>query len=961
MIKRIYSSLFALLSLFILLGCSNESKITIFDDQPHYVNKTKISRTDWVILTKPGQSDIGLLEKSFDFNMVEIKLTKGEKKGSHYQFFIDTDKNPHTGYNDGWIADGADYLIEDARVYKSLSNSHEWRWERVDSVTFSNSDTTVYTAASADLFENIQTDFRVSCVCLDRNWDYISKIGMIDLDQGAVKIDADASDWENIPTAAISDFGEFKFYQDEKRVYFLTQNGSIAQHTQIFINTDNDTDSGYLPQGGADYLIEDDRLYASLANSDSWEWERIAYVTFAKEGDLLELGVLKDKIKLSSNSIFLSAISWNEDFNTEVSRMDKVLIDLNARDRKSLIVSEVMASNAHTLLDPDFFAFSDWIEIYNASFEDMDIGGFYLSDSLKDGKWEIPQGTIIGANKRIVFWADGKDSVQKAMHTDFTLKAKGEEVALFDRNGELVDGFSFDEQKSDVSCTIDDGRLVYMEPTPGERNSKAYDSSLLSQKPTFSVSGGFYENRFEVAIVSSDDATIYYTTDGSLPTKNSNIYDKPILIDKTTILRARAKSGGKFLSEDITATYFINEDISLAVVSIATDRKYLFDDQIGIYTTGTNGASSFGCTQEDFKANYFQDWSRPAHIEFFDEEKNPGFSQEIELAVSGSCSRIIPQKSLKITADGKYGNKKISYKLFENKPFTEYKGFKLKSSGQDWFQTMIRDPFLHRVIKDDLDVDYQDYRPCVVFINGEYYGIHNIREKKNRDFIVQNHPGVKKKKIDLLYDNGGVKKGSAKNYIDMIEYIENHDLGIDENYQEVASRMDIENYIDYMIAETYYLNQDWPYTNVRFWRENKEGAKWRWIFEDQDVAFGPWDDPMDINIFEFITSVENLTYANPLWSTFLFRSLIKNAGFKARFKEKYYNYLNSVFQPDRMHEILDEIVSKIEPQMQRHIRRWRGTYEETIESFEMWRYYLAHMRDMIDTRNQRVRLELEAF
>ncbi len=957
MLKILY---FLLVSAF-LIGCSDSDNISIDTDEPYYLNEAKNNKLNWFNLTKPGESDMGVLQSSLDSNSVKIKLTKGIKQGVHYQFYIDSDKNSQTGYSDEWIADGADYVIEDGRIYKSLSNSDKWEWQRVGSVTFLNDADTVYTFASSDIFRGIDENFRVSAVCFDKNWHYISKIGMSRLDTGFITVDGNPSDWEHIQTESTSAFGKLKLYQDEKRVYFLVDSGSIGEHTQIFINSDNNTSSGYLSQGGADYLIEDDRLYISTASTYGWDWEKIGYVLFAKDGDLLEVGVSKDKMQLNSKTIFLSALAWDKSFSTKISSMDTSRVDMNTLNQKSLVISEVMASNGRTLLDPDFSAFSDWIEIYNGSFEDIDIGGYYLGDSLKKGSWKIPVGTVIGANDHLIFWADGEDIVQKAMHTDFTLKSKGEKVGLFDRNGDLVDGFSFGKQKTDISCGIKNNQLIYMIPTPGVENSKAFENHDLSQKPAFSIDGGFYDNGFTVEISSFENGQIYYTTDGSYPTQNSTPYTTPLFIDKTTVLRARAKSEGKFLSEDITATYFLNESITLAVVSISTDNRYLYDDQIGIYTTGTNGTTSVGCTEDGVLANYFQDWARPAHIEFFDEEKNLGFSQEIELEISGSCSRIIPQKSLKITADDKYGSKNISYKLFENKPFVEYRGFKLKNSGQDWFQTMIRDSFLHRVIKDDLDIDYQDYRPCVVFINGEYYGIHNIREKKNRDFIVQNHPGVKKKNIDLLYDNAGVKKGSAKDYLNMIDFIKNHDLSIDENYQKILLRMDVENYIDYIIAETFYLNQDWPYTNVRFWRENKTGAKWRWIFEDQDVSFGPWTDPMEINIFDRLSAVENLTYANPLWSTFLFRSLIKNSQFKARFKQKYYNYLNSTFQPQRMHAILDEMIAKIEPEMPRHIKRWNGTYEETIGSMEKWHYYLNHMRDMIDTRNSIVSEELETF
>ena len=626
-----------------------------------------------------------------------------------------------------------------------------------------------------------------------------------------------------------------------------------------------------------------------------------------------------------------------------------------------LIISEVMAVNAHTRMDPDFFAFSDWIELHNQTDSEIDISNYKLSDKLSEGIWTIPAGTTIASGGYLVFWADGKDSVRNGYHTNFKLKSKGEAAALFDAEGNLVDGFEFPKQEADISCVSKEDKIVYMHPTPAAKNTVAMEELSLTTKPAFSINGGFYLQAQNITLSVENGAEIYYTTDGSFPDKNSSVYSEPFNIDNTTVIRARALEDGKLLSVASTQSYFINEDTTLPTISIVTDDSYFFDDKIGIYTIGTNGAPTPFCDEGPKVANFYQDWKRPANIEYFDADKRLGFSMEIDIKISGSCSKIIPQKSLSVKANSKYGKKSIDYKLFPNKDINKFKGFKIKSAGQDWYGTMLRDAFMHQVIKDSMDVDYQDYRPSIVFINGKYWGIHNIREKKNEDFLAENYPGLDDEKVDILQDNMGVNEGSSKKYEEMISYIKERGLIDNNNYNEVAAKMDIENYIDYMIAETYFANDDWPYTNVRYWREQKDDSKWRWILEDLDLGLGPWNNPIQTNMLSLVTATDNLVYQNPLWSTFLFRSLLENANFKNRFKQKYSAYLDSTFKVDQMLGILDNLTGVIRSEIPRHSARWGDTHAEVFKNPAQWETNVEHLKNVIRARNDTVKSELALF
>ena len=950
MIKKIIT--LSILCSYLLTGCGNSQKNQkSISQEPAHQGKPKDFRTKWQTINKPGESAMGVLHQSFDQGKIEIQLTDGTDVGRYIQFFIDSDHNEGTGYKSDFV-DGADYLIEDGRLYHSTATGTGWNWIRVGNTQeFSRTTNTIYTSLPATDMPNIKKNFRVAAISLDHDWSIVSNILMPPIDRAIVSVDGDNSEWVNIPLFGASNIGKVKIADDPNNLYLLIYAGNIGQHTQIYIDSDQDHATGYTNGTiiGADYLIEDNRLYKATANGSGWNWTRIAYLPFAKDHNLVEIAVEKTKIGAGTNKLNIGALAWNADFNNLVSSFD--MKEFTPANQKNLIISEVMASNAHTIMDPDYQEFSDWIEIHNQTANEINLGNYKLSDKLDKATWSIPEGTTIPAYGYKLFWADKKNN---GMHTDFSLKDKGESIGLFNANTELIDGFTFPKQKPDISTTKTDTKFIYMTPTPEEKNSPGIDTLTLSADPIISNNGQ------SITIDANDGAKIYYTTDGSFPTLKSHVYNGHFDIEETTVIRARALEEGKLLSYAQTKTVFINENTTLPIISLSTDDKNLFDDYFGIYTIGRNGAQAPGCEGVQI-ANFYQKWARPVNIEYYDTNKNLGFSMEADMKISGSCSRVIPQKSLKFSAKSKYEKDTISYKLFPHKNIDKFDGFKLKSAGQDWYNALLRDAFMQQVIKDDLDVEYQDYQPVVVFINGKYWGIHNLREKKNEDFLAENHPTVDAKKVDLLEDNMGVNEGSNENYQELITFISNHTLSNDDNYNTVASMMDIENYIDYIIANTYFANDDWPYTNVRYWRESKHSPKWRWIIEDLDLGLGSWGDPIEQNMLELLTQVDSNNFRNPNWSTFLFRSLLENSNFKSRFKQKYTNYLNSTFQTNRVISILDSITAKIRPEIARHTIRWKDSSQNMFQNTDNWESNINNLKTIIQGRNATVRNELANF
>ncbi len=626
-------------------------------------------------------------------------------------------------------------------------------------------------------------------------------------------------------------------------------------------------------------------------------------------------------------------IAGNYTITYQVSDTDKnsatVVRDIIIQDiikspnpREGLTINEVLTANAYSGMDPDFKEFSDWIELYNNDSSAKDIGGYYLSDDANNTtKWQIPIGTTIDKESYLLIWADKKNI---ALHTNFKLNSDGESLILSDKNAKIIDSIKFDKQKSNISCTKINGKIYYMNPTPQSANSVAHSESWKSKKPDFSLNSGFYNGSQTIELSTKNQGEIYYTLDGSIPTKNSELYTQAISIGKTTVLRTRSLENGKFFSSVKNKTYLINEDITLPVVSIAIDDKFLSDDDIGIYK------------------NFTEDWTRPASIEYIKDGESK-FSENVGIRIFGGFTRNHAQKSLAIFAKDKYGPKSIKYPLFPDKQeIKKIKSFILRISGNDWGLTMMKDGLVHSIIKDNMDIDYQSYHPTIVFINGKYWGIHNIREKINEDYLEANH-GVDEK-IDLLRNNSIVHSGTDIEYKKLLDFMKLNDLSNSSNYDYILSKIDKEEYMNYMITEIYVGNFGWPYNNVKYWRERKSDGKWRWILFDTDSSF----NQINLDSFKHALHENSPIEKNPPWSTFVFRNLMKNSDFQNEFISRFSSHLNTTFQPNTIAKIITELKDNIKPEIPRHFVKWPRRNEHDWEN-GTW----GSIRELYNFSNQR--------
>ena len=523
------------------------------------------------------------------------------------------------------------------------------------------------------------------------------------------------------------------------------------------------------------------------------------------------------------------------------------------------------------------------------------------------------------------------------LETNFKISSDGEDIILSDLSGFTIDQVDSLLIPDDISYGRQpDGSgtwVFFSEPTPHESNV-TQGANAFCDFPEFSINAGVYSSAVEVLITtSSNDYDIFYTLDGSNPTINSLIYHSPIVIGETKVLRAATISSDCISNEIATQTYLINEELTLPAVSITTNPDNLWDNEIGIYVLGDN----YENWNPYFGANFWEDWERPIHIEFFEPDGTLGFAQDAGVKIFGGWSRAMAQKSLSIFARSEYGNNEINYQIFPDKNIDSFKSIVLRNSGNDWYSgenwssnSMFRDGMQTRLM-DNSGIDHQAYRPAVVYLNGEYWGIHNIREKVNEEFLASNNPGVDPDELDELEANAGIVEGDNQDYWDIISFIENNPLSNPDNYTIVEEQIDINNFIDYYVAQIFFANTDWPGNNIKFWRPHTVDGKWKWILYDTDFGFGlvEW---YGHNTLQFALEANGPGWPNPPWSTLLFRSLMENDEFQNKFINHFCYYLSTRFEPDNVNSHIANIVNNILPEMPRHIQKWGGNMTQWYQN-----------------------------
>ena len=555
----------------------------------------------------------------------------------------------------------------------------------------------------------------------------------------------------------------------------------------------------------------------------------------------------------------------------------------------------------------------DWLELANTSGQEIDLSGMGLSDDpAHPRKWRFPAGARIAVGGYVVVTLAGGEADSQSIAedrapadyvADFALSA-GETACLSMPDGKLIDFIRTQELRRDVSVGRVEGvdrYRCFAEPTPGRPNAAA-SYEKVAREISFSVPPGIVrEDRIELALTSDADVDIYYTTDGSQPTKASKLYDRPIALSKNTCIRAIAWRDGVLQSEEALASYIFGQH-SLRLVCVTGNPGQLTGSE-GMLNTG---ARKKGCG---------------VFVEIYEPDGTRQIAQSCFFILSGHQSRThFGQKSFRLTAKRAYGDTRFRAALFSNRDYDEYKSIVVRAGGQDVMQTKMRDSILTSLAA-DTRVLYQETEPCVVYVNGRYWGLYNLRERIDTHSICQFEGWSNPDGVTL-----GESTGNAS-YRRMLSWVAEHDLSNEANLAELRKVVDVENYLDYVALEMYTCNQD--LNNIRYYRSSDEDPRWKWALFDLDLSFQI--DRNNVKDWLRESKVGTVTSQDAT----LFCKLMKNSSLRDAFLTRMGQLLATTFSADNVLGKIRARYDLIREEMALNCKRWdwsTGTWNRYVKA-----------------------------
>ncbi|THB62554.1 MAG: hypothetical protein D6B26_07675 [Spirochaetaceae bacterium] len=710
--------------------------------------------------------------------------------------------------------------------------------------------------------------------------------------------------------------------------------------------------------------------------------------------------------------------------------------ELPRQPSRHVIINEIVSFNSDG---------SDWIELYNPGTEAIKLSGWSLSLIDNDeNPWRFPENSSIDPQAYLIILASGENfqnstDTKGEIHSSYTLPATGCRLILTDSRNRLVDFINIPHIPQGHSYgKINDNSFGIMQiPSPREVNK----SQLLGTEIEFSHTSGFFFEEIQLTM-QCNEADIFFTLDGSIPDpavaraysanrdaagqQGTFLYKDPIQIQPrstnlqgiasipttvpntdiwgwkppkgklpgATTVRAIA-SQANFSSQVYTHTYFIDPQLRdgfpLAVFALSTAPENLFAYEKGIYVPGIIYDQNIGYEGNwmSHPANYQSNHEIPVHIAFFEPDGYQGFSQEGGMRIHGGWSRAQPIKSLRLYARKTYSiNNAFYHNIFNGSAggdntsaVNEFRRLLLRS-GQSLFRSHLQDAISHAHAHSFLKVDLLRYRPVIHFINGEYWGIKNLREVFDENYIASHYSipveGVIIVEGPLAYDSQqkAGPEGGSRDFRELLQFVERRDMRDPDNFARVQQLMDIDSFIDYNILRIYSADPDGVTKHLAMWKSADHDGRWRWHTWDLDNALMfVNNDTMtfyanDKTVQEHLMtqkSQEDQNYSDVLAMisddlnaavqavkapryTALLTGLLQNHAFRRRFINRFADVLNSLYRPEVYSSALIQAAQVIEEELPRHIDRWGYPF-----SIRYWRSQINQHIDFINRRPEILR------
>lgn len=630
---------------------------------------------------------------------------------------------------------------------------------------------------------------------------------------------------------------------------------------------------------------------------------------------------------------------------------------------KPLLINEVMTDNL-SVISNEKGIYADWIEIYNPTSEPVDLENYYLSDSKSElTKWKFPDMSL-DANEYLLVFCDNDITADNTyVHTNFMLNSDNEKIYLSDYKGIIIDKITLEKQECNVSYgrlyggSSEVGFLPYS--TVGYANPLSfsqYEEQFADWgEVTFSHEGGVYQDTIEVSLSHADEnAVIFYTLDGSEPDISSHIYNGSIRIGKEstpnqytnkkcianredfdnleveygvnevykgTVVRARVLKDGRFSDEIQTNTYFISPNYSVPIVSLTFNPDVMFDENEGNYVLGYTYYTLRKYQVDSHDGNYFIPKDILGHIEIY-ENKECVLSDDADFSLAGGSSLAANiQKSFNITLE----NEKLNGTAMGAKSEYEYGQFSIRGSGGggsiDRLYTY-PSSFISNYLE-PMDIGTQSSRYCILFLNGEYWGIYSLMEPKGKEYISQ-HYDIEKKDISVVkpyeYD-------TTDEFDELYEMISERSFETIEDYEWIRGKINIDNFMRFVFAEAFFGNTDGLKNgdhNYYIWKV--EDGLWNWQAFDFDSTMNDDENYFKSMLtFEF-AEVEGEEKKN--FSIWLFQKLWNSSKFRREFCDMAIESCKEFYSSEEVLKAFKCHINTIAPEMKENLLRCEMDYSK---------------------------------
>lgn len=651
------------------------------------------------------------------------------------------------------------------------------------------------------------------------------------------------------------------------------------------------------------------------------------------------------------------------------------IVLINTYETKKIVdqlyFSEVVTSNG-SYADEDG-EYSDWIELYYEGEENIDLSRYYLSDDKQELKrWKFPE-IELEPGKYLILFASGKDKVTASgeIHTSFKLDCMGETLYLSDAEGKSIDVLEIPKMSHNQSYGVfQKSYAVFQNGSPKEENLQEQAEKVkVTKAVNYSVPAGVYAEEIYLELSTEEkNAEIYYTLDGSTPTEGSLKYDEEyfVIADRTleenqytsvwsspddwegngnfsynpnpqykaTVVKTRLYFPEENLwSEDVwTNTYLIGADYSLPIVSLSVEEELLFDENSGICVPGDAYEHYMATTKEinpeprKRTGNYSSDRKVSGYMEYFTESGSKVMENQVTMRICGNISRGSGMKSFAVYAWGDEQTGVFSYPIFgeecldkDGNVINSFTSIRLRNFGNDWRRSKFRDILGQSLVK-ELNLGKQAYQPAIVLINGEYYGLCEIRENRDEKYF-EDHFAIPEDNFqEIKIADLGIAPTTAdeEEFLELISYVNAHDLSVEENYQYVEERLNVERLLDYVLVQLYLQNIDWMSSNSNFFKSKqiKEGSeyedgRWQVLLYDVDYAIN-------------YEHVDNYTtfYESGCYAAQLINALLANEGCKEYYIQRFEELVENYFEPSKGIYLQEQFENELAPEIREDLSRW---------------------------------------